>query len=495
MLPARADGAVALMFGFLRISFRQVLLIGFLLIAGLLSAASLGALLTLERLTVQGREAVLRAARMGTEVQQLVERSVGMERAARQYLVLEDRSLRQRFEDDAEDAERLVQQLREQSLQPAALDAWTAKLAEIRNLLDQAVKPGPARRKEADLTAKFRELGTLTAQLGDMVRQHTQQSNGSLQDQLESGRVKLGQQVLGAIVLSVLLAMAFGFWLTRPLRRLEQAIVRLGENRLEEPIDFRGPADLQSLGQRLDWLRLRLGELDADKARFLRHISHELKTPLAALREGVSLLEDEVAGALNDKQREVARILRDNTAVLQRQIEDLLRFNAAAFEARRLQRQPTELASLIQGSIQAQRLQWQARNLRISVEGGPQEIEVDPDKLGAAFGNLLSNAIRFAPPGGGIRFELSRRDGHLLIDLSDDGPGVAPADQARIFEPFYRGERQPEDALRGTGIGLSIVKEYIAAHGGQIDLLPSERGAHFRISLPCSHTHLPPAHA
>ncbi|MBO9688786.1 MAG: two-component sensor histidine kinase [Mitsuaria chitosanitabida] len=470
-----------------RISFRQMLLIGFLSIAGLLAGASLGGLLTLERLTMQSREAVLRGARMSSEVQQLGDRSVSMERAARQFLVLEDRALRQRFEDDAADAEHLLQLLRTQGLTPAPLDAWAARLGEIRALLDAGPRAAPPRKRELDLTAKFRDLGSLTAGLSEDVRRHAEVNNRVLQDKLENGRVLLGQQVLGAIAIAALLSLVFGIFLTRPLKRLERAIAGLGENRLDDRIEIPGPSDLRSIGQRLDWLRLRLGELDADKARFLRHVSHELKTPLAALREGTALLEDEVAGPLNDKQKEVARILRDNTAVLQRQIEDLLRFNAAAFEARDLKPQRTELMSLIQGTIADQRLQWQARGLHVTVSGGPLEADVDPAKFGAAVGNLLSNAIRFAPPGGRVDIVLARQDGQLTIDLRDDGPGVAPADQARIFEPFYRGERQPEDALKGTGIGLSIVQEYIAAHGGHIDLLPSDPGAHFRITLPCAH--------
>lgn len=471
-----------------RISFRQMLLIGFLSIAGLLAGASLGGLLTLERLTMQSREAVLRGARMSGEVQQLGDRSVSMERAARQFMVLEDRALRQRFEDDAADAEHLLQLLRTQGLTPAPLDAWAARLGEIRALLDAGPRAAPPRKRELDLTAKFRDLGSLTAGLSEDVRRHAEVNNRVLQDKLENGRVLLGQQVLGAIAIAALLSLVFGIFLTRPLKRLERAIAGLGENRLDDRIEIPGPSDLRSIGQRLDWLRLRLAELDADKARFLRHVSHELKTPLAALREGTALLEDEVAGPLNDKQKEVARILRDNTAVLQRQIEDLLRFNAAAFEARDLKPQRTELMSLIQGTIADQRLQWQARGLHVTVSGGPLEADVDPAKFGAAVGNLLSNAIRFAPPDGRVDIVLSRQDGQLTIDLRDDGPGVAPADQARIFEPFYRGERQPEDALKGTGIGLSIVQEYIAAHGGHIDLLPSATGAHFRITLPCAHT-------
>ena len=477
------------MFSLHRMSFRQMLLIGFLSIAGLLAAASLGGLLTLERLTMQSREAVVRAARMSGQVQQLGDRGVSMERAARQYAVLEDQALRRRFEEDADDAEHVLGLLRAQGLTPAPLEAWKTKLDEIRALLDSPrALPANARKRETELMTRFRELGGLTGGLAEDVRRHAETSNRVLQDKLENGRVLLGQQVLGAIAVAALLSLVFGIFLTRPLRRLERAIAGLGENRLDDRIEIPGPADLRSLGQRLDWLRLRLAELDADKARFLRHVSHELKTPLAALREGTALLEDEVAGPLNDKQKEVARILRDNTAVLQRQIEDLLRFNAAAFEARDLKPQRTELVSLIQGTIDHQRLQWQARGLQVRLSGGPLEAEVDPAKIAAAVGNLLSNAIRFAPPGGHVDIDLARQGGQLTIDLRDDGPGVAPADQARIFEPFYRGERQPDDALKGTGIGLSIVTEYIAAHGGHIDLLPADQGAHFRITLPCAHT-------
>jgi two-component system sensor histidine kinase GlrK len=286
--------------------------------------------------------------------------------------------------------------------------------------------------------------------------------------------------------MAAMLAAGLGIWLARPFQRMERAIVGLGQNRLEEPIDIGGPADVRRVSVQLEWLRLRLTELDADKARFLRHVSHELKTPLAALREGVSLLEEGVAGEINSRQREVTRILQHNATVLQERIEALLRFNAAAFDARQLRREKTDLLALLQDHAEAQRLQWQARGVRVEVTGDPLLLPVDPDKLGTAVANLLSNAIRFCPPGGTIRVALQDLPGRASIEVSDDGPGVAPADRERIFEPFYRGERQPEDAPPGTGIGLSIVNEYIAAHGGRIELLAQDHkpGARFRIELP-----------
>jgi two-component system sensor histidine kinase GlrK len=202
------------------------------------------------------------------------------------------------------------------------------------------------------------------------------------------------------------------------------------------------------------------------------------------MREGVALLADGVAGRLTADQEEVVRILRQNTLSLQAHIEALLQFNAAAFEARQLRRRRVDLLALLHAQVDAQRLQWQARRLSVRVEGAPVNVDVDPEKLGAAVANLLSNAIRFAPPGSTLRLGLASDEAGIRIDVRDEGPGVAAADRERVFEPFYRGERQPQDAVRGTGIGLSIVQEYVTAHGGRVSLPASTGGGHFRIELP-----------
>lgn len=465
-----------------RYSFRQLLLVAFLLIAALLSAASLRGLFTLEGLLRQSSAGARQAVTLSAAAQLMAERSVDMERAARQFLVLGDPNLRQRFDDAAREAGDSLEQLSAGSLPKASADTWRATLAEIEAQLTGT--PPTQRQRELALTAAFTSLDQLNTTIAEQVRQATEQRNQVLRDELEARRVDLAQQILGAIGVAGVLALVFGLWLARPLKRIENAIVGLGENRLEKTIDIRGPADVRLIGQRLEWLRLRLAELDSDKARFLRHVSHELKTPLAALREGVSLLEDGVTGVLNDNQVQVVRILQQNTVVLQRQIEDLLRFNAAAFEARRLVRRRTELVAFIGDLVNQQRLQWQAKLLRVRVDGDPLWTEIDGDKMGMALANLLSNAIRFSPSGGTIQFSVSREAGRACIDIVDSGPGVASADRARVFEPFYRGERQPADEARGSGIGLSIVHEYVTAHGGQIELLPDGPGAHFHIELP-----------
>ena len=470
------------MLSFHRYSFRQLLLVAFLLIAALLSVASLRGLYLLEDLLGQSSEGARRAVARTADAQILADRTVTMERAARQFIVLEDPAFRQRFDQTARDATAALSRLSDGGMAPNLAQDWRATEAMIEGQLH-----GPdavLRGAEPAITSAFRELDGINASIAEQVRLDSERHNQVLMSQLEAGRAQLWRQILAAIGVTIVLALAFGLWLARPLKRLEKAVVSLGENRFDEPIEIRGPTDVRLLGRRLEWLRLRLAELDSDKARFLRHVSHELKTPLAALREGVSLLEDGVAGTLSGSQREVARILRQNTAALQGQIEDLLRFNAAAFEARQLARRTTELTALVKDLVAQQRLQWMARQLRVEVRGEPLQAEVDPDKLRTALGNLLSNSIRFSPMGATIHLSVSRLPDRACIDIQDEGPGVAPADRTRIFEPFYRGERQPDDAARGSGIGLSIVHEYVTAHGGQVALLDDGPGAHFHIELP-----------
>jgi two-component system sensor histidine kinase GlrK len=463
-------------------SFQQLLLFAFLLITALLVGVALRSVFQYDQLMAESRNAAMRALRLSGAAQSLAERSAGMERAARQSLVLNDAVLRRRFNDAVRDAQAVLERLGDNGVPPAALDAWGAQLGVIEGLL--VGPPDTALARESTMALQFRELDTVNTVIAQQAQFLIETQNNALAERIESARLRLMRQMIAASVLAVGLALAFGIWLARPFKRLERAIVGLGQNRLDEPIDIRGPADVRRVSQQLDWLRLRLTELDADKARFLRHVSHELKTPLAALREGVSLLEDGVTGALNPAQREVAQILQQNTVALQGQIEALLRFNAAAFEARELHRQRTALLPLIEQQVETQRLQWQGQGLTVRVEGEPLSLTVDPVKLGTALANLLSNAIRFSARGGTITISVSSAPGVARIELADAGPGIAEEDRDRIFEPFYRGERQPEHAVRGSGIGLSIVQEYIAAHGGSVTLLPGGPGARFLIELP-----------
>jgi len=465
------------------LSFRQLLLAAFMMIAALLSVTSVHALVTLERLATHSRETGRDAVRLTENAQRLAERTVAMERSARQFLVLNDSAFRERYAESWREAREALA-----ALSTALPEVPSSEFSEWMEESESAwaILQAPLASRNANqqiLQQTFASLLALNERLALESKRELERRNDSLLDELEQQRNLLTGQVIGAMVLAVVLAFGFGMWLSRPMAQIETAIGRLGENRFDQNIEVRGPADLRRLGKQLDWLRMRLADLENDKSRFLRHISHELKTPLAALREGVALLEDEVMGKLSNSQREIVGILQQNTIALQTQIEDLLRYNAATFDAQHLKRLPLDLQALLHQVIDNQCLQWQVRDLRVEVDGTVRAVAADTDKMIVVLGNLLSNAVRFSPEGGVIRFVLTEDQDRVRIDCIDQGPGVAPADAGRVFEPFYQGERQPPGARRGSGIGLSIVREYVEAHGGTVQLLPHDGGAHFRIEL------------
>ena len=462
-----------------RLSFSHSLLASFLLVAAILGATALGGLITLEEFATRHRESVGDALKYSSAVQQLGERSVDMERSARQFLVLKDPLLRERFEQARGEslvALQTIAALRAPSVSAlveewrAAADAAGATLAE----------GGPAELA----TVALSRMPPLNEQLAGEVQAQLGHQSQALLEQLDANRGRLAWHVLAAIIAASTFAALTGWWLLRPINRLEAAIEALGESRFDEQVAIPGPADLRRVGRRLDWLRLRLADFEANRSRVLRHVSHELKTPLASVREGIALLEDGVVGELSGEQREVVAILQHNTHALQERIEDLLGYNAAVFYARNLRRRPVMLRALAESVIAEQQLPIQTRNLKVALHGDPPPFSADPDKLRIVLANLLANAVSFSPRDGEIRVTLSTHPGWVRIDCLDQGPGAAAEEAERIFDPFFQGSRQPEEPRHGSGLGLSIVREFVVAHGGRVGLQPSARGAYFRIELP-----------
>ena len=478
----------------LRLSFRSTLLMSFLLIAGALAAAAVTGWLGLEASARAIQDGKREALALSAAAKRIGERTVDLERSARQYLVLGEPALAARFAGTVQDALAALAVL--ESAGPAFSTAgagWRATAERIRARLEAAHTP-PHDGARIPVTSAvpaadgadgdFARLAALAATLATLVEEQLARRDQALMDALEGERHTVAAQVLGALLLAAALAVLGGWWLLRPLGRIEHAIAELGEGRLAQPIRITGPADLRQLGERLDWLRLRLAELEANRNRVLRHVSHELKTPLASLREGVALLADGVLGRLGPEQREVAGILEHSARTLQERIEQLLQYNASQFDARTLHLQPTALLPLLREVAAEHRLQAQARGVGIEFAGAAPIVAADTAKLRTAFSNLLANAVAFSPADGRIHIEIGVDGDRVAIDCRDQGPGIEPGELERIFEPFFQGSRSSGAQIKGSGIGLAIVHEFISAHHGTVRALPSEHGAHFRIELP-----------
>ena len=218
----------------IRGSFQQLLLFAFLLITALLVGVALRSVLQYDALMTQSRDAAARALRLSGASQSLAERSAAMERAGRQSLVLNDAVLRRRFDDAAREAHQVLERLEKNGLPPAGIEMWRTQLGVIEGLMSGSADS--ALQRESTMAMQFRELDALNTNLAQQAQFLIETQNDALAQRIENARRRLMREVVAASVLAVSLALAFGIWLARPFKRLEHAIVGLGQNRLDEPI-------------------------------------------------------------------------------------------------------------------------------------------------------------------------------------------------------------------------------------------------------------------
>lgn len=467
----------------IRPSFRQSMSAGLLLILAFLGWAGAYGWYLLEDLTARSRENSELAVRVSTSIQEIRERAIDVERSARQYLVLSEAGTLQRFDSAVASTQAALARL--DAVAAPALGSWPGEWQRTASDIGRSLRAAPTDAAGARLPALLARLTEVNGELARAGQRWIDARQAATVAELERGRLRFGLIVAAAVLAASAVALLMSWWLARPIGAIEQAIGQLGENRLEQPIAIQGPADLRQLGQRLDWLRRRLAELETERDRALRHVSHELKTPLTALREGVALLHEELAGPLAGAQREIVGILDTNARALQGHIESLLRLNAVSLGARRQHLHPINLRRLFDEVAQDREWQIRARQLKLQSSAPGGRGLLDGDKLRVVVDNLLSNAIDFSPDGGTIRLD-GRIDGdRLCIACVDQGPGVAAEDAERIFAPFVQGLRPAPIVRQGSGVGLSIVRELMTVMGGEIRLLAAGTpGGHFEVILP-----------
>jgi two-component system sensor histidine kinase GlrK len=289
-----------------------------------------------------------------------------------------------------------------------------------------------------------------------------------------------------ALVSASLILMLFFTWLiTRPIRQLERRIFGLGSgNHSDIPTLIQGPAELVQLGDRLSWLSGRLSELEAQKQQFLRHMSHELKTPLASVREGTALLGDGVAGELNERQSEVVRLIDENGQELQTLIEQLLDYNLLQ-NSRRMKVTQFDIATVVQEVLSKHRLALDNKSMQVTSPHHPVMWQADRERTARILDNLISNAIAYGNDGGQLMIRTAQQRDELMLDVANSGEPIAEADRDHLFEAFYQGSARRKGPLKGSGIGLSVAADCAKLQDGQLALVEdAELPVCFRLTLP-----------
>jgi two-component system sensor histidine kinase GlrK len=468
-------------------SFLGLLLAGFTLVIVPLVAALAYSAWSTERLATQSRSAVFNASQAARASRALVDRIGSIERLAQQLALLEDPELAVAYARVHRSFRQLADEIGQLPLDGAQGEALARAMEEEQSLYD-LLTAAPRRRVEAaEITERVDLLIESARDVLAINNRIVDREVERLSNKAENVQRGLYVLVLLGTAVALIIALALTRYIARPIVEIDAAIRQLGGADFSQAISVRGPEDLRYLGRRLDWLRRRLEEFETQKNRFLRHVSHELKTPLTALREGAELMHDEVAGPLAPMQRRVVTIMRDNSIKLQRLIEELLDYQRALHAAASLEMRTVVLDALVHEAVREHELAARAKGLVLEVDAQAATLEADADKLRSVVDNLLSNAVKFTPPGGRIVVRARVASGEAMIEVHDSGPGVPAEERESIFNLFFRG-RRPENAsasgVKSSGLGLAIARELVEAHGGHIWVVPEAEGAHFRVTLP-----------
>ena len=466
-------------------SFLGLLLAGFTLVALPLVGALAYSVWSTERLASQSRSAVFNASQAARASRSLVERIASIERLAQQVTVLNDPELVQSYAKVHRSFRQVAEEITQLPLDRAQYAALNRTVEQEQGLYDLLTEYPRVPVEPAQVTER---IDSLIESARDVLAINNLIVDREV-ERLRSSTDEVQRSLFLLLILSTALALTIALLLTRyiarPIAAIDNAIRQLGGADFSRPIAVRGPEDLRYLGRRLDWLRRRLEEFETQKNRFLRHASHELKTPLTALREGAELLNDEVAGPLVPAQKQVVSIMRDNSVKLQRLIEELLDYQRALHAAASLEVKPVVLDVLVAEAARAHELAAQSKGLRLVIDSQSTTLEADPEKLRSIVDNLISNAVKFTPPGGTISVRARAKAGEAVIEVMDSGPGVPPEERESIFNLFFRGRGKGDSGrVKGSGLGLAIARELAEAHGGQIAVVPEGTGGHFRVTLP-----------
>jgi len=468
-------------------SFLGLLLAGFTLVMLPLVGALAYSAWNTERLATQSRSAVYNAAQAARASRSLVDRISSIERVAQQMTIVDDAGLAVDYARVHRGFRQLADEIAQLPLDAAQLAALNRTMGEEQALYDMLT--GQPRPKPGTKAVAAR-----IDQLIESAREVLAINNRIVDREVERLRAKAEKVQRGLIVLVIFstavaltIALALMRYIARPISEIDGAIRQLGGADFSRPIVVRGPEDLRYLGRRLDWLRRRLEEFETQKNRFLRHVSHELKTPLTALREGAELLYDQVAGPLAPTQRQVVSIMRDNSVKLQRLIEELLDYQRALHAAASLEVKSISLSALVHEAAQSHELAAQAKGLRLAIDAQAATVEADPEKLRSIVDNLISNAVKFTPAGGTVSVSAREVAGEAIIEVLDTGPGVPVEERESVFNLFFRGRTKADGSavrVKGSGLGLAIARELVEAHGGHIAVVGGGGGGHFRVTLP-----------
>ncbi len=425
----------------------------------------------------------------------VMQKTADIERKARLFILFSDPSLRQPYEQQSyENTRASFKQALGELLKLHVNNKITLLVNEISekdNLIYQQIIGSVGENNlKLPVDEAFQGLRESTISLSREFERHVDHEFNELRQQSES--LEEGLLIKGAVlfVISFIFVAIVLAILSRSMRQLDVSIRRLGSGELEEPIAVSGPSDMRYLGNRLEWLRTHLIELEASKQQFMHNVALEINLPLESIEEGANLLVNESDGEPDSVRQDIARLLCNNIDKLKTVSEELLRYSQINSKQELSQKGTVnmkELLELVAGDFQ-NRLQEKSISLKKLLR--PVEISGIREQLQSVIEQLMSNAVKYSPVGGEIRIILRQSGAQMELEVEDEGPGIETDERAHVFEPFFRGKSaQNDECAEGPGLGLAIVREYVTNHHGRVEIIDSrqdQHGARIRVQIPLS---------
>jgi len=458
-------------------SLLQVVLMGFVLVLMPLGGMIWHDSQALEHLSQLTSDELERAVRDTRRATLLTTQAIDLERTLRRYAVLGDERILASYQQQLPSYRSLLAAHQGSIPDAEAYTGLEQVLAWLESLQDLA------KARAASASPQFDEFNQINQQLEVITR-------GQVDEHVSRVRAMIAELmreiwwVSGFVaVLSLLLVLLFTYLIIHPVRQIESRILSLGAGVEPDKRPVDGPAELVVLGERINWLHDKLKELEQQKYQFLRHVSHELKTPLAVLREGSDLLGEQLVGPLTPDQQEICQMLEENSRRLQTLIERLLDFN-------RLSQQevftltPVALAPLLSELTAEYRLALESKQISVHLPTDPIMLQAEPYRLRLILDNLFSNAVSYGARDGQIWIRAGQDANGGWLEVANEGPIIPVAERERIFEPFEQGSIVRQGLLKGSGMGLSIARESAMSLGGELVLIEDEQAdVCFRLTL------------
>jgi signal transduction histidine kinase len=283
----------------------------------------------------------------------------------------------------------------------------------------------------------------------------------------------------------VFLGILLAWQISKPIRSVTQAVENLIHGGNLEPLPEKGPTEIQSLETAFNSLVIRLQSLENARRQLLANLVHELGRPLGALRSAIKALQ---SGAVDDIQLrdELFNGMDDTTGRLQRLLDQLAALHGQVLGTLELNRQPVSLEEWLPQLLAPYRQSAESKGLKwkLTVQKGLPTLQIDPDRIAQAIQNLVINAIQFSQPGKCVTIQVEMHKENVEIQIKDEGPGIPIDEQELIWKPFYRGSNRGRFP-QGMGLGLSIARQVVEAHAGNIELISDVgKGCEFTIVLP-----------